>query len=80
MDYKGNNIITLAVQAHNGELSEPHNSKLNEQKKEQTHKFYLACLLFFSYNMGFGLAVLIYEVEFEVVDGYGVALLDACLA
>ena len=35
----GNHIITLAVQAHNGEQSEPHNSKLKSTEKEQTHHY-----------------------------------------
>ena len=33
IDCKGNHIITLAVQAHNGERSEPHNSKLKTDRK-----------------------------------------------
>jgi hypothetical protein len=57
----GNHIITLAVQAHNGERSEPHNSKLNQPKKEQTYKFYLACLLFLFVNMGLGLAYFVFD-------------------
>ena len=32
---KGNYIITLALQAHNGEQREPHNSKLKTNKKKR---------------------------------------------
>ena len=31
----GNHIITLAVQAHNGEPCEPHNSKLKINRKRE---------------------------------------------
>ena len=36
----GNHIITFAEQTHNGEQSEPHNSKLKQAEKEQTYKIY----------------------------------------
>ena len=58
----GNHIITFAPgvprneqreflgfaakQTHNGERSEPHNSKLKPTEKEQTYKIYPVCLLF----------------------------------
>ena len=46
IDCKGNHIITLAVQAHNGELCEPHNSKLKTNRKREdisaTNRFVLS--------------------------------------
>ena len=45
--FDGQSYHNACVQAHNGEHSEPHNSKLKPTEKEQAHKvLLLACLLF----------------------------------
>ena len=55
-----NHIITLAVQAHNGEQSETHNSKLKPTEKEQTHKIFLSVCSFCLYK-GFCLAHIVFD-------------------
>ena len=68
----GNHIITFAPgvprneqreflgfaakQTHNGERSEPHNSKLKPTEKEQTYKIYSCVFALSVCNMGLGLA------------------------
>ena len=45
------------MQAHNGEHSEPHNSKLKPTEKEQTHQVFTPCVFALSVcNKGLGLA------------------------
>jgi hypothetical protein len=44
----GNHIITLAAQAHNGEPSEPHRSKLRVKEKRELHGFIFRVALSFS--------------------------------
>ena len=43
----GNHIITLAVQAHNGERNEPYNSKLKRIEKERIFRFFRFILSFY---------------------------------
>ena len=56
IDRKGNHIITLAVQAHNGEQREPHNSKLKTNRKREDISATNRSVLSFCRYRGLGLA------------------------
>ncbi|MBQ7223996.1 MAG: hypothetical protein IJX06_00335 [Clostridia bacterium] len=52
----GNHIITLAVQAHNGEQGEAHNSKLKNNKKRENILAMNRFVLSFCCYKGLGIA------------------------
>ena len=56
IDRKGNHIITLAVQVHNGKQSAPHNSKLKTSRKRENISATKPIYSLFLSLYGFGLS------------------------